>query len=436
MIDELYYYEKYKQEGKIEETEDEKEISKAIRTILAIMDTYTVEEFKEKLKTKEKDMASFNFNVILEQTSQKLKQLSKQDIVQELGKTHKMLEQMKSGSIHYEGQNIPVKRLQGEGFILAITTIMPHCSSTRKKMALNQEEQKNIVLDRPVNPYNKCATLISNEMLGHAMSEFQEDELIYGYVPIQNSQISFCGKYDLLTVGAKNQKGEKRRVNQRSTQNRTTKDLIATTTEEHNEVVFNEIYPNYIVCFDRISEIALQKYKCLMKQYKKEGIDQKIEILLVEGKEKYFPQIEEKLEKTMSEIEQEIENEQTISRTTMEQFFNKRERNLVLQTLQAINSTSYRDELWNPDRNKEKMDRLINLLDEVATLVPEEYVGEFMTQVEFLLSKATCKRGKFYDHCFSNSMNNPKLNKIQRRLEDRLDDTSSIANEQEEKSLS
>lgn len=33
-------------------------------------------------------------------------------------------------------------------------------------------------------------------------------------------------------------------------------------------------------------------------------------------------------------------------------------------------------------------------------------------------------------------MNNPKLNKIQRRLEDRLDDTSSIANEQEEKSLS
>ena len=59
-----------------------------------------------------------------------------------------------------------------------------------------------------------------------------------------------------------------------------------------------------------------------------------------------------------------------------------------------------------------------------------------MTQVEFLLSKATGKRGKFYDHCFSNSMNNPKLNKIQRRLKDRLDDTSSIANEQEENSLS
>ncbi len=416
VIDELYYYNKYS-------SSETGEISQAIQSIIEIMDTATIKDFKTKLQEKHADIENFNFNTVVENSKQELKEISRKNIIEELNYTQEMLNNTKNVNLAHEGENIPIKKLDGQRFTLAITTVMPHCSGIRRKLKLEKDDIIDNMLNRPLNPNNRCTSLINDKMIAHAMSEIQDNELKYAYIPENPSQISICGKHDLSTKNKQDEYGEKHRVSYRSLQNRKANDLIDTTTEEHNEVVLDKVYPRYIVCFDRVSEIAVKKYKKLKEQYEQEGIEQKIEILLIEGKNKYIPQIEEQLEKNMNDVKKEMQETSTLSEETINKYFNKRERNLMLQTIQAINCTSYQDELWNIDENKQKMNQLINILEESSKLLPKDDIGKIDELVAFLLQKAnrnSIYRKRFYDHSYVPTINEEKLIKIQEFIQSRL----------------
>ncbi len=349
-----------------------------------------------------------------------------------------MLDSIENAEVKYKGENIPVKVLQGQDFILSMTTAMPNCSKISKvKLGMDKSKIKSNMLNRTLNSNNRCTSIISNKMLAHSMSAIQDDELKYAYVPENISQVSIQGKHDLSTTKKKDIYGNEQRVTNRSTQNRTTKDLINCTTEEHNETVLNNVYPRYILCFDKISEVAVQKYKMLKKQYLEEGIDQKIELLLVPGKSIYIPKIEQSLDENLNYINKEIEETGTISQETIDSFFNIRENNITLQTVQSINSTSYRDDVWNPEKNSNQLTKLLDVLNSVATVIPQEHISKVYSQINFLLDRkdrTSINGTRFYDHCYSQSIDIKKLEIIKEILDNRLDNNININPNKIEKS--
>lgn len=350
-----------------------------------------------------------------------------------------MLDSLEPTIIIYEGENIPIKNLQGQEFMLAMTTAMPNCSKISKKdFAMDENKIKDNMLNRPLNPNNRCTSIISNTMLAHSMSATQNAELKYAYIPEDVSQVSLQGKHDLSTVKKIDMHGNEQRRTDRAIQNRTAKDLVNSTTEEHNETVLNGVYPIYILCFDKISDIAIQKYRMLKKQYAEQGIEQEIEILLVDGKDKYIPQIEEELEKNLDSINREMLETKTISLETLEKFFNIRESNITLQTIQAINSTSYRDELWNPEENTNKLNRLINMLELASEIVPKQYIKEISAQIDFLQERTdrnTLHGYRFYDHSYSKSIDVKRLENIKKILAQRLGDRTEQGNKKVSENL-
>lgn len=347
-----------------------------------------------------------------------------------------MLDNTESSEITYKGEKIPIKVLQGQDFVLAMTTSMPNCSKISKvRLGMDKEQIKSNMLNRPLNLNNRCTSILSNTMLAHAMSAIQNEELKYAYVPEEISQVSIQGKHDLSTNKKKDVYGNEQRVTHRSIQNRTAKDLVNSTTEEHNETVLNNVYPRYILCFDKISKVAIQKYQMLKKQYLEEGIDKNIEILLVAGQDKYLPKIETSLDENLTFINKEIEETGTISKKTIDEFFNIRENNITLQTVQAINSTSYRDHLWNTEKNSIKLNKLTDMLEIAAKVVPLEYIHEISAQVNFLFERKdrySLHGNRFYDHCYSNSIDVKRLESIKEILNERLKCTpNSLAKEKD-----
>lgn len=427
IIDELYFYKKYKENGTIKlgnhKSQTEIEMDDTIDKLIKLMDTTTIEEFKDYLYKNYEDISMFNYDTIRDFTDAELMQVSKKDIKTELNKTEEMLNNSMDYSVEYQGESLPVKILDGQDFSLAVTTVMPHCSSVvRKRLNGDKDAIKANMLNRKLNPNNRCTTLINQNMIAHAMSGI-DDELMYAYVPKEESSISIVGKHDLSTVKRQNN-GIEQRKTERSVQNRTLEDIIGTTNEEHNEAVLNNVYPRYIVCFDIISEVAMQKYKKLKEFYEKEGIDQELEILYIEGKEQYLPKIDENLNRNLDNINQEIDQTGAISKETLDKFFNKRENNILIQTIQSINSYGYRNELWLQNNAKEKFDYLTSTLEKVGDVIPKEYIGDLMHQLNFLERKADVNDERFgnriYDHGYSNFMNIPKVIEIRNKLSERL----------------
>lgn len=67
VIDELYYYRKYKNENRINEDKDDS-TDKIINNIIAIMDSTNIQEFKNRLYSNYNDFGNCNFNAIIEKT--------------------------------------------------------------------------------------------------------------------------------------------------------------------------------------------------------------------------------------------------------------------------------------------------------------------------------------------------------------------------------
>lgn len=410
-----------------------------IDKLLKIMDSTTINEFKDNLYETYIGLSVCNYDTVKIFTDSQLIQVSKSDIKFELEKTEKMLNNSMNYTVEYQGEVIPVKVLNGQDFSIAMTTVMPYCSSvTRRTLNGDKDAIKANMLERKINPNNRCTTIINQNMIAHAMSGLKDDELAYAYIPQDEEFISLIGKHDLSTV-KRNNNGVEQRVSNRSVQNRTLEDIIGTTEEEHNEMVLNNVYPRYIVCFDSISEVAMQKYKMLKEMYAQEGINKKIEILFIEGKKEYLPQIEEKIYNNLDAINKEVDLTGEISTKTLDEFFNKRENNILLQTIQSINSYSYRDDIWNQSNPKTKLDYLLSTFEKVGKVMPKEYIENMMYQLDFLERKADVNDIRFgsrvYDHVYTDLIDVLKVTEIKDMLSERIIGRYSSKTKQEERNI-
>ena len=190
------------------------------------------------------------------------------------------------------------------------------------------------------------------------------------------------------------------------------------TKEEHNEAVMNQVFPRYIVCYDQITDIAIAKKEALEQEYNENGILQPIELVLIKGKENYIPQIKSKIEQEHSTVMQKINSGQYIYQDFAE-MFERKESNFVLRTLQAIHSTSYRDDVWDENYNENLLKSMTDILEKVAQIVPPENARAVEEQVSTVIERSDPKSvygSRFYDHTYALSIDTQRLENIRKNL--------------------
>ena len=424
IVDELYFYQKYRKSGKIKVTEDEAEMDSAIQDLISIMDSIpTIQDFKDVLFQKYKNLSNIQFDTVLQIVYERMKEFSKTDIISELQKTERKISETEPKYVKApNGKSIPVRVLSGQDFTLSITTVMPFCSYfSQSKFHMDRNLIINNMLNRPLNRDNRCTSLVNQSMMANASSALQDSELRYAYVPLSPNQLSIMGTHDLSTKRTFINRGWQR-ITSRATQNRSTDDMILGTTEEHNEVDMNDVIPRYVVCIDYISDIAFKKYQSLVKEYRKKRYTQPIELLFIDGKGTYLPKIQQDLQEHIQQISNELNQTGRLSPETFERFFARRGRNITLETIQSINSTSYRNELWQPDLNIQKFDTLASILDRVSRSVPPEHLGDIVSQLDFILYLSSPSNTKFYEHNYSSQINRERFQAIRDRIIKQLEE--------------
>ena len=220
--------------------------------------------------------------------------------------------------------------------------------------------------------------------------------------------------YDMSTT--KNKSGV--RTTQSPTTPRSMQDFVAGTTEEHNEAVMSNVYPRYIVCYDQITDIAIAKRDALEQEYRAKGIIQPIEILFIDAKGKYIPQIKNKVEQEHSDIMRKLDSGQFTYQDFAE-MFEQKESNFALRTLQAIHSTSYRNDTWDDGYNYGLLKSMTDILERVSQIVPPEKARAVEEQVSTLIDRSDRKSAygsRFYDHSYAESMDSYRLETIRGNL--------------------
>jgi len=414
-MDSLYYHKKY-----LSDSDLEKNSSFLMEELRKIFEANDINEFKELLRKNKDFINCYNTSAIGKKIRENLSEFSKKDIFLNLQETAKKIEEMEEEEIILEnGKIVKAKVFSGEEFNLAISTVMPECSgiaySIRKEHG--EEVLRNIMLERPINSKERCVGLISNEFLGHAGSISDDMELKYGYIPRSSADMSIMAIHDMST----SKEDDEKRKNKGVITPRSYKDIITGTTEEHNETVMDG-YPRYIICFDKISEIAIKKKEILEKEYKEKGIEQPIEILLIKAKEIYIPRIKEKVQIEHSNIKNKI-IEGTFGEEDFSKMFKEKESNFVLRSLQAIHTTSFKEELWSIEYVRNTLDSTIDILDRVSEIISPEKKLYVLNMVNLLLDRADKSKRygtRYYDHTYRNQIDTEKLIAIKKKIKGEL----------------
>lgn len=413
-MDRIYYFKKYLPASNLNQ-----DCAKVLDCIDSLFKADNIKDFKDILFRNKSYINMFNTEQIDLLMQNEIGEFSRNNMVYELQNTSRMInEKPYENVVASNGSIVPVKVLSGEKFYIATSTAMPRCSSRSTRiLAENPEQARNIIYDNMLNqkmiPNNVCTSIQSDEMLAHAASALQDQELVFGYVPSSANSISLSAKYDLSTV---NKTGV--RTTNKVTTNRSISDLTSGTTEEHNETVMS-VYPSYIICYDSISDIAIQKKAVLEEQYRREGVNQKVDIVLIKSKENYIPNIKDKVVQEHNAIYKKLE-EGSLTFQDFKSMFERKESNFVLRTLQAIHSTSYRDDVWDEKFNSTILKSTTDILEKISSIVPPNKSRAVLEQVDILLSRAdNSKDGygrNFYDHTYADSIDTSKLNNIRRSL--------------------
>jgi hypothetical protein len=419
-IDRIYYYKKYLSNSKLMQDNGE-----VIDTIHQALESTSVAEMKNILYENKSFINQLNTEQMELQMQTEISRATRENVVSELTNTANAIRQKEySNVIANNGEPVNVKVLDGEKFFIATSTIMPKCSSSVKKIRENNnipnKEQAiyDKMLKQKVVPYNFCTSIQSDEMLAHAASALPNNELLLGFVPDSPEQVSLMGKYDLATT-SKNGYRTTRKVST----NRSIYDLTSETVEEHNEVNMNA-YPDFIVCYDEVSEIAIRKKEELERQYSAENVNKKVDIVLIKSKENYLP----KIQNTVLQEHKAIQDRLNTNKLTLNDFrlmFERKESDFVLRTIQAMNSGSYRDDTWNENFNRQVLGSCTDILERVSEIVPGEKSRIVLDKVEMLLDKAnydgsvrSCGNN-FYDHTYSYDINSRRLQQIKSNLTDK-----------------
>lgn len=419
LLEDLYYHKKYCPNSDLYKLND-----KAVDVIAQILNSDNIKDFKDLLFENKKMINLYNTHNIGDTIKADLIEVSKSDLITNLQKTANQIENSQYQTVYAtNGTPVNVKVLSGQEFYLATSTAMPKCSSaTNKLIREHGADARGMIYDRmlntEMNPSNACTSVVSDKMVAHAASALQDQELTFAYVPRSKNSISISAMYDLSSK--RNNKGE--RVTAKPITPRKTSDFIAGTKEEHNEAVINGVYPDYIVCYDQVTDIAVQKQQALQKEYAQKGIDKKVDIVLVQAREKYIPDIKAKMMNEHSSIVQKL-NTGNFTEQDFDNMFQNHESNFVLRTLQTIHSTSYRDDVWNREFNRRALTSMTEIVNRISEIVPSDKARPVLNQVEILLERANTKRGygtRFYDHSYAEDIDTVSLEKTRQKLANKV----------------
>lgn len=422
MLETLYYHQKYLPTSELETTH-----RPAMDAIRSLFTAKNISDFKDILFANKSLINSYNTDQVGFRMQYEMAEFSRQDMVSELRETEMKIQSMPLQTlVATNGRTVQAKVLSGEEFCIATSTAMPKCSG-RTNQFLSQsngdrDKFRNDVYSTMLNtqmlPQEICTSITSNEMLAHASSALQDQELIFGYVPLNPQDISIAAMYDMSTT--KNASGI--RTTQAPTTPRSMQDFVGGTTEEHNEAVMSNVFPRYIVCYDQITDIAIAKRDALEQEYRARGIVQPIEILFIDAKGKYIPQIKSKVEQEHSDIMRKLDAG-TYSYQDFAEMFEKKESNFALRTLQAIHSTSYRDDTWDPRYNAALLKSMTDILERVAQIVPPDKARAVEEQISTVIDRSDRKSAygsRFYDHTYADDIDSYRLETIRDGLMQRI----------------
>lgn len=422
MLETLYYHQKYLPTSELETTH--KPAMDAIRDLFTAKN---ITDFKDILFENKSMLNEYNTDQVGFRMQYEMAEFSRQDMVSELRNTERRIQELPmTNVVATNGRVVQAKVLSGEDFCIATSTAMPKCSGKTSKLltSSNGDRDKfrsdvyNTMLHTQMLPQQVCTSITNNEMLAHASSALQDQELIFGYVPLNPEDISIAAMYDMSTT--KNKSGV--RTTQAPTTPRSMQDFVGGTTEEHNEAIMNNVFPRYIVCYDQITDIAIAKRDALEQEYRDKGVIQPIEILFIDAKGKYLPQIKSKIEQEHFDIRQKL-NSGTYTYQDFEEMFEKKESNFALRTLQAIHSTSYRDDTWNPEYNVGLLRSMEDILERVSQIVPPDKARFVEEQISTVIDRSNRKSAygsRFYDHSYADDIDSYRLETVRDNLLQRI----------------
>ncbi len=414
LVEELYYHKKYFPNSPLYQSEDN--IADKISDVLG---SSNIADFKDLLFENKHLINMFNTHNLGDKIKSDLIDISKSDIAYNLQKTANEIHSLNSTTVYSEtGRPVQAKVLSGQSFYLATSTAMPKCSSFSNKIFAKEGKNAGSViydkmLQREIEPNEICTSIVSDKMVAHAASALQDQELKFGFVPESKDAISISAMYDLSS----SKKNSTNRKTNKPITPRGINDFVYGTTEEHNEAVMSA-YPDFIVCYDKITDIAIEKQIAMQEEYNRKGINKKLEIVLVDAKNRYIPQIKNAVLQEHSAIEERINT----GRLTEEDFnlmFGRHESNFVLRTLQSMHCTSYRNDVWDTSYNVKVLDSMTGILEKISQIVPENKARAVLDQVDILLQRAdrnTPYGARFYDHSYAEDIDTEKLNKTRQKL--------------------
>ena len=432
IIDELYFHKKY-----LPDSELYKLPENPIDIISKILNAKNLAEFEELLRENSELISNTSFQELADRLKEELTTVSKEDIISNLQSTGNKIRSMNTTVVQsLAGEPVPVKVLSGDEFYLAVSTIMPFCCSRagnilEKKSAKEAENEiYQLMLKRIYQPDEKCTTIISDKMIARAKSSLENQELLYGFIPESKENVSLLAVHDLSSVRDAN--NNRIRKTSRVTTPRKIQDFVNGTREEHNEAVITSGYPDFIVCFDKVSDIAIRKREQMQRFYDSAGINKKIEIVLVEGEKTYLPRIKNEIIREHELIKEYLKT----GRLTGNRFklmFENPESNFTLRTLQAIHSTMYRDDLWDPKFNVAVLNSLVEIFDSLAVSIPNSKAGVLLEQVNMLLERK--QTGFYYDNIYKKSIDGKTLKQIKKLLEEKIKEYEKESAEEKSDSL-
>lgn len=431
LMEQLYFHKKYYPQSPLYQ-EGDNPTSK----IAEILSATNIKDFKELLYQSKKEINFVNTHNLGDMIKSELIDISRSDITNNLQKTANEIHSMESTMVYSEsGIPVQAKVLSGQGFYLATSTVMPRCSafSNRLKREYGDAARDKIyeqMLQRQIDPHEICTSIVSNNMIAHASSALQDQELVFGFVPESKDSVSIAGVYDLSST----KKGGTIRRTNRPITPRSISDFVSGTTEEHNEAVM-DAYPDFIICYDKISDIAIEKQKKMQAEYDSLGIGKKIEIVLVEAEKTYLPQIKGNVLREHEAIEQKLESG-TLTEQDFALMFERHESNFVLRTLQAIHSGAYRDNTWDTDFNGKVLESMTRILGKVSEIVPPEKAKAVLNQVNILLQRSdrnTDYGSRVYDHAYDREIDTISLGETKDKLLSKVRPYEQSRNQEETK---
>lgn len=357
----IYYYQKYLGEN-----------SKEIETVNLFNELFKTEDKETLLNVYNKINNSkdeFEFDGILDNIRDELKNISRQDVVEQMSNMQAKICVM--DKVERDGTN--VIDLTGTDFNLLISVIgsmgSPYLVELynkqvraynkyleskaypliKKKLDFEKEYKlKKMVKKRfkldPMKNKQRCLSSIDQDFIGHIPSEEfgkekQPDErLILAYFPENENDIYWMGNNDLMTSYDKERSDPTRKRvphkdNFEDLCNLKLKDLNNLTMGNDNEIIVDSL-PGAVICFDNVSNIA-----------KKTAKKHNIPLLYIDTIEQ-FKIMQSKIYSYYDELKENISNVKVVSDEMFERAFNDiaKENNIVHRAFKMVHGFCYLDD--------------------------------------------------------------------------------------------